>query len=144
MQYFLIEPEVAGGLGSNTILDRSRHPPAVTRLHYQLDGWLGDAILESFPAFIVTVDARDALEGLGSTGVEFAEVEVTTSDTFEELHPGRELPDFVWLKPKGEAGRDDFGVASDGRLVVSERVLGVLRDRGLSNALVEPFDLAAS
>ena len=144
MKHFFVEPEVAGGLGGNTVMDSSAHPPLVSRLHYELEGWLGDALLESFPVFIVTLEARDALEGLGSTGVDFDEVEVTISDSFEELHPGRALPDFVWLKPKGEAGRDDFGTASDGRLVVSERALGLLRGCGLANALVEPFDPAAS
>jgi hypothetical protein len=45
MKYFYVEPEVAGGLGERTVMDRSTHPPVVKRLHYQLEGWLGDAIL---------------------------------------------------------------------------------------------------
>ena len=53
MQYVYIEPEVAGGLGDHTVMDRSVHPPIVSKLHYQMEGWLGDALLESFPVFIV-------------------------------------------------------------------------------------------
>ena len=30
MKYFYIETEVAGGLGENTAMDRSVHPPIVT------------------------------------------------------------------------------------------------------------------
>ena len=35
MKYFYIQPEVAGGLGKNTVMDRSVHPPIVSRLHYE-------------------------------------------------------------------------------------------------------------
>jgi hypothetical protein len=140
MKYFYVEPEVAGGLGERTVMDRSVHPPIVNRLHYQLEGWLGDAILESFPAFVVTADAKESLLGIGATGATFAEVEVTVTGQFEELYPGQQLPLFAWLKPEGKAGRDDIAVAADGRLVLSQRALDTLSDLGISNALVEPFE----
>jgi hypothetical protein len=139
MEYFYVEPEVAGGLGEHTVMDRSVHPPIVKRLHYQLEGWLGDAVLESFPVFIVTEEAKEALLGMGATGAAFDEVEVTVTDQFEELYPARELPSFARLKPEGQAGRDDIGAAADGRLVVSQRVLDVLSGLGISHALVEPL-----
>jgi hypothetical protein len=140
MRYFYFEPEVAGGLGDQTIMDRSVHPPIISKLHYQMEGWLGDAILESFPAFIVTEDAKQGLLKSGATGANFGEVKVTTTNNFRKLHPSREVPPFAWLKPTGEAGQDDFGTASDGRLVVSDLALNVLRKFGAENALVEPFD----
>jgi hypothetical protein len=87
-----------------------------------MEGWSGDAILETFPVFIVTEDARTALLEAGFSGLAFDEVEVTLSDQFQERHPGRTIPTFVWLKP-GQAVEDDFGVAADGRLVVSERLI---------------------
>lgn len=40
----------------------------------------------------------------------------------------------------GEAGRDDFRIARDLRLVVSERVLDALKPLEISNALIEPFE----
>ena len=52
--YKYIEPEVAGGLGNETIIDKNYHPPIVKKLHYEFNGWLGDDILESFPCFIVS------------------------------------------------------------------------------------------
>jgi hypothetical protein len=54
MEYFQIAPEVAGGWGRNTVMDRSIHPPHVTKLHFEFDGWLGDVLLESFPCYIIT------------------------------------------------------------------------------------------
>jgi len=140
MTYFYLEPEVAGGLGENTVIDRSVHPPVVGKLHYILDGWLGDALLESFPCFIVTERAKEELLASGLSGVRFEEAEVTTSDQFKELYPNRQIPKFIRLKAEGKPGWDDFATVPDGRLVVSQRALEVLKGLGISNALVAAFE----
>ena len=140
MKYFLIEPEVAGGLGERTQMDRDVHPPTVTSLHYVFDGWLGDAIVESFPVFLVTEQARQLLEAAEVTGADFAAAEIETSDEYAELHPGEPLPEFVWFKPEGTVGSDDVATAADGRLVLSHRVIDLLGPTGLANALIEPLD----
>src|SRR5260370_37886947 len=128
MRYFYIEPEVAGSSeGDNSVMDRSVHPPIVSRLHYEIAGWDGDVLLESFPAFIVTEDAMNNLmESGATTGARFADVEITTTYPFRELYPDTKLPKFVWLQVTGRAGHDDFGLAADLRLVISERALDVL------------------
>ena len=59
--------------------------------------------------------------------VQLAPVEVSASELFAELYPGGRLPPFAWLQVGGVAGRDDFGMSPDHRLVVSDRALGVLR-----------------
>jgi hypothetical protein len=59
------------------------------------DGWLGDAILESFPGFIVIEVAAQALLREGLAGFQLDEVQVSASEVFEELHPSRELPSFA-------------------------------------------------
>ena len=143
MRYFLVEPEVAGGLGANTVMDRSFHPPIVTSLHYQFDGWLGDVLLESFPSFVVTEEAVGKLQEADATGVRFGDVEITTSDQFRELFGDRKLPRFAWLQIVGRAGHDDFGLAPSRRLVISERVLDILNGLQLTNALIEPFQTKA-
>jgi hypothetical protein len=135
--YYIVEPEVAGDLGDDTEMDRSVHPPWVSKLHYEFEVWLGDALLETFPCFIVTDSARDAIEMAKLTGVRFGDVKVTTSDVFDEMYPQRQLPKFLWLQIEGEKGKDDFGVMPDGRLVVSEKALAVLREVGLSHAEVQ-------
>lgn len=140
MKYFYVEPEVAGGPGDHTVMDVSVHPPAVTKLHYEFQGWLGDVLVESFPCFIVTEEAKRVLLEIGFSGATFADVEVTTSELFEEMQPELELPPFVWLKVDGQAGHDDFGLPPNHRLVVSERVLDALKPLGISNALIEPFE----
>jgi hypothetical protein len=138
MTFFYIEPEVAGGLGENTVLDRSTHPPIVSKLHYCFEGWLGDVLLESFPCFIVTEAAKRELQRLGVTGARFDAVEVTKSSEFDELNPGKQLPEFVWLRPEGKPGYDDVATADDGRLVLSARALELFRKLGIANALIDP------
>jgi hypothetical protein len=139
MKYFKIEPEVAGGTSEHTVMDRSVHPPLVSRLHYEVDDWLGDVLLAGFPCFIVTMEAKQALEVLGATGITFDSVEITTSGVFEDFHGDRKLPPFAWMKVHGEAGRDDFGLSSDLILVISERALDALSALGLAYATTEPF-----
>ena len=68
MEYFYVQPEVAGGLGALTVMDTTTHPPIVSKLHYHFDGWLGNVLLETFPCFIVTDGARQALQAIGATG----------------------------------------------------------------------------
>jgi hypothetical protein len=145
MSYFYIEPEVAGGIGDDTVLDTSVHPPLVSNLSYEFDTFPSDAILSGFPAYIVTDALKDSILQKGATGVDFDRTDVTTSATFDELkaqfHPDQYLPSFAWMKVSGQAGRDDFGIGSDNRLVVSERLLALLQVHGLENALVEAFEV---
>jgi hypothetical protein len=139
--HYTVEPEVAGGWGENTVADVTVHPPRVSRLHYRFDGWLGDVVVESSPCYIVTEEARRNIEDIRATGVRFDQAEITTSEEFEETHPGLRLPKFVWMKIDGLAGKDDFGIAPapDFRLVVSQRILDMLNRLGLAHALIEPF-----
>ncbi len=134
---FIVSPEVAGELGADTVMDTSVHPPRVSRLHYELHGWLGDDLLESFPVFVVTDRLARALRGSDLSGWRLGPVQVTKSDEFEELHPDRELPGFFWLQVDGD-GAADFALSADHRLEVSERALELLRRFQIDNALVDP------
>jgi hypothetical protein len=139
MRFFYIEPEVAGGFGKNSLLDHSFKPPRVARLHCAFDGWMGDALVETFPCLIATNEAVSALKTAGLRGVEYAEVEVSTSELFRHLYPNLGLPDFEWLQVIGTAGENDFGIAPDRRFVISERALDIIRPFGLSHAEIAPF-----
>jgi hypothetical protein len=125
MQYFHISPEAPVEVGEHTVMDRSVHPPLVSRLHYVFVGWLGDA-----------------LSKLGVTGARFANVAISTDYPFEERYPGRVLPPFLWLQVHGQAGVDDFGIAPVRQLMVSERALRTLAPHGIEHAIIEPFDRA--
>src|SRR5579859_4713915 len=112
MKYYALEPEVAGFFGQNAVLaDPYARPPRITKFHYEFDVWLGDPLLEAVACFIVLESLKEKLLALRATGVAFGEVEVSTSEEFEELDPGLKLPKFAWLQVTGEAGKDDFGLS---------------------------------
>jgi hypothetical protein len=138
MNYFIINAEVAGD-NVNSVADWDAYPNVVHTLRYEFDTWPEDALLESFPCWIVTVFAKKAIQSAGLTGAQFDKVEVSKSEQFQLFCPDRVLPEFGWLKIVGTAGRDDFGVARN-RLVLSERALQLLTGLGLRHATVKEFD----
>ena len=137
MHYF-VEPEVAGGWGMNTKADTSRHPPQVSTLHYQFDGWQGDDLLESFPCFIVSESLKNELISSGITGFEIDNVEISKSEEFLASTSVGNLPQFFWLKVVGDKTSADVSISSDYRLLVSERALNVLRKFNISHADITP------
>lgn len=137
--FWKLDPEVPGGIGKGTILDRSTHPPRVENLHFVFDGWLGDDLLTSFPVYLVTARVREALEGLQPTGCRLETLTVTKSTQFMEGHFALVLPQMWWLRITGAAGVDDFGMSNDHSLVVSQRVLDCLRRFHLDHCLIAQF-----
>lgn len=138
--FYVVEPEVAGGFGEHTVMDRYSGKMVIKKLHYKFEGWLGDHLLESTPCYIVSEQLADEIKHAQMLGVEFDKVEVTTSKQFSELYPNRELPKFLWLKVTGIPGQDDFGIASGLRLVVSKHALNLLKQIGISHAAsIMPF-----
>jgi putative NADH-flavin reductase len=135
----LLEPEVAGGWGPNTRAQREKHPPVVTHLHYEFQGWSGDDLLETFPEFVVTERLAHPLERSGLTGFELAPVEVSPGDMWEQLYGDRPLPQCRWLKITARAGEADFGKTDLANLVVSPAAFALLKTFSLDNCAVRPW-----
>ncbi|WP_330944538.1 hypothetical protein [Vibrio diabolicus] len=134
MSQYLIEPEVPGSLGENTVANFDLHPPIIEKLHFQFDGWLGDDLLTSFPCFLVTERLATALSSSQLSGYNLEVAEISASDVFEELYPECTLPRFSWLQVSGTIGKDDFSVTNDGLLLVSGRAMVLLQRYQLENA----------
>ncbi len=141
-EYYIVEPEVAGGWGDNTEFTRTlgQHDN-VTKFHYEFQGWLGDALLTSTPCYIGTEMLAEAIKEKEFSGIIFDDVEVTKSELFNDIYPGRKLPKFLWFRIDGTPERDDFGITDTLDLVVSEHALEVLRQHGLSYADVAPIHI---
>lgn len=136
MKYYILKPEVAGSFGENTVLDSSVHPPIVDKLHYEFHGWLDSDILTTFPCFIVTDHFLDVIKKNQFTGYAIDVVEVSKSEEFIDMFPGRELMKFHWFKVKGIAGIDDFGISDKNRLVISEKVLKAILKLNIEHCVV--------
>jgi hypothetical protein len=140
MTYFELEPEVAGMFGAATTGDLRARPPRVEKFNYEFDTWLGDPILEALSTFIVTDRLKEALIEAHASGVGFGDVEVTKAGIFYDLYGDRPLPAFSWLQITGRAGTDDFGLSSSRLLVVSERIMNLLKVFGLNHCEVSEYD----
>ncbi|EGQ9760702.1 hypothetical protein FWP30_25060 [Vibrio parahaemolyticus] len=134
MSQYLIEPEVPGGFGKNTLGRFDVHPPIVKKLHLEFDGWLGDDLLETFPCFLVSEHLATALVASKLSGYNLEAVELSTSDMFQELQSERCLPRFSWLQITGHSDKDDFSVSEKGILLVSRKAMQLLQKFQLTNA----------
>ena len=135
----ILNPEVPGEIGENSIIDYSIHPPKVQKLHYVFDTWLGSDIVESFPCFLVTERLRKRIEDEILGGISFFDIEIATTERFKEFYPSRVLPTFYWMKVDGIAGKDDFGLSENYRLVLSPKVLETLSSFTLKEADFEIY-----
>ncbi len=137
MTFWTLDPEVPGQLAPGTVLDRGSHPPLLAEFHLVVAGWLGSDLVACFPAFAVTTRLADALREGRFSGYELAEMQVSLDEQYADLHPEARPPDLIWLKVTGTAFEDDFGLDSSLDLVVSDRVVALLRTMRLVECEVE-------
>jgi hypothetical protein len=140
MMYFVLQAEVAGGLGPASVGDLKARPPRLVKFNYEFDVWLGDPLLEAMSNFIVTEHLKELLIEAHTSGISFGDVEVTKSEEYQDRHPDLSLPAFFWLKVTGQAGRDDFGLSPSGDLVVSKRIVDLLKVAGLRHSEISEYD----
>lgn len=136
MKFYTYQPEYSGGYGENTeyIGLRSDHPCIVKHFHYEFNYWPEDDLQGSTFHLIGTKRLRLALQALVPpvTGIEFGEVEISGDEqefkhVWREGRPDSALGKWYWFKITGQAGRDDFGGGPTEDLVISERVVEVLK-----------------
>lgn len=109
-EYKAICPEIITGLGEKTTYLET-NPPflTITKLHIELEDWLGDDLMLNSNCYIVTQRLKEALEEEVFTGFEFAEMEVTKSKYFSNNYQlNKALPPFYWMKILGKKDNDDI------------------------------------
>jgi len=149
LKFFLLAPTVDGHFGDKSVfIDRGARPPKIEKLHFVLDAFSGDDLIESIGTYVITKRLANLLQTVVPkiTGISFDDVEISKSDeycwsqvegfSYAPEHP----PEFVWLKINGEAGIDDFANPGRGDLVVSERALHVLRSLNLERCEIKEFN----
>lgn len=150
MKLFMIEPEVAGEIGENTIYENyyeivnKGEPPIISYLHFIFMGWLGDDILEVTPCFLVSEKLKKAIEESDLKGYEFQNIEISISEDYAQMNANSEMPCFYRLIPQGTISvndkvysnwdRLDFCVTEKAYLVLSEKAMDVIKSFNLDNA----------
>ncbi|MCC7530741.1 MAG: hypothetical protein IT342_19615 [Candidatus Melainabacteria bacterium] len=146
MKFYALGTQAVGDFGSNTLRgDFEDRPPKVQRFHLEMDRWPKDDIVEALATYAVTERLANQLKQSSLTGFSLDEVEVTTSEAFEEwrhLHAGEVVPQFYWLKVHGKPGVDDFGLISgpcELPLIVSDRAMNLLKQCNLNVCEIENY-----
>lgn len=145
MKYFVIEPEVAGGLGEKSeMLYENGKIKDVMYLDYEFQGWLGDDILTTHPCFIISKPLFEVIRDSSLCGYRLDSMNVSFSDEYRELHKDLKVPEFMRIIPS-ESIRDttiintlsmDFYLYKNRYLVVSETVLQIIRNFHIANCTI--------
>lgn len=152
MILYFLEPEVSGGHGEYTTYGTEDDIATegisgkVKYLHYEFEGWLGDDLLESTPAFIVSSILKTELVNSDFIDYKLEECLITTSDEFKEMYPNKEIPAFSRFIPLGKIEVEGenfknwsghhFCLSPKGELVVTQEALDFLKRVSIDNCCI--------
>lgn len=144
MKYYKLQPEVAGQVGDESILEyKNGMISEVKFLEYSFFGWLGDELLTSHPCFIVTKELAVAMQASNLLGYTLQDMRVSLSEEFIDFYGNKKLPEFIRLIPAELYPDELFEPANDlylskrCDLIVSERALLILKKYKLNNCDID-------
>lgn len=149
MILYFLEPEVSGGHGEQTIYGTDEKVAKegvsgkIKFLHYEFEGWLGDDLLESTPAFIISSYLENELRKSSIKDFKLEKCLITISDTFIEQYPNKEIPAFTRFIPLGTVELEGtsfknwsghhFCLTAKGELVVTQQAFNLLEKFSMSH-----------
>lgn len=131
--YYELHPEVPGGFGRDTVVNRLVTPPRIEFVHLVLDGWLGDDLLTCYPCYFITDGLRAALSETNLTGYQLQSIKTECSTQFRDLYGSRPVPTLHRIVILGKARIDDFGLNDKEDLIVSDRTFKLMKANGRLN-----------
>lgn len=143
MKYFIIEPEVAGGLGEKTkIVYAEGKIKDITHLDYEFQGWQGDDILATHPCFIISESLSETIKHSSLKGYKLEDMDVSFSDEFKEFCKVNNIPQFIRIIPTESIDEIksidllnlDFYFYKKRYLVISEDALKIIKCFHISNS----------
>jgi hypothetical protein len=139
MRFFYLVPGCVGAAYGGPIANHHRRLPPGCEI--EIEFWSGDALVSVAPWWILATEAaRDAVLSAECPGAHFEAIEVFKGHQFFVFgKDDTELPVLFWMNVQGKAGQDDFGIASNLELVVSERALKLLQSLGIPHAKARDF-----
>jgi hypothetical protein len=73
------------------------------------------------------------------TGVLFDNVKITKTEEFMDMYASTDLPTFYWMRINGKFSIDDFTIAEDYRLLISEKAMSIMSFFNIKNASFEDY-----
>lgn len=146
MDYYLLNPEIAGELGDGSeLVYEGGKIKEVVFLEYNFMGWQGDELLSTHPCFIVTESLQNDIISNGLTGVKFRNITMTFSDEFYDICGNIKVPRFVQIicndlyEDNAENLHNDFYVNKYKEIIVSEKALSVLKQHNINVCAIEKY-----
>ena len=147
MNYYLLNPEVAGEIGDRSeLVYEDGKIKEVTFLEYNFTGWQGDELLSTHPCFIVTESLQNDIILNSLTGIKFKDIAMTFSDEFYDICGNVKIPKFVQIicntshEDNVNNLQYDFYHNKYKEIVVSERALNVLKQHKIDMCVIENYD----
>lgn len=144
MNYYLLNPEVAGEIGNESeLVYEGGKIKDVIFLEYNFMGWQGDELLTTHPCFIITESLQNDIISNELTGIKFKQIAMTFSDEFYNICGNMEVPKFVQIicddlyEDNIESLLNDFYFNKYKEIIVSERALNILKQHKLDMCIIE-------
>ncbi|HMU05201.1 MAG TPA: hypothetical protein PJ990_16325 [Saprospiraceae bacterium] len=137
MNFYHLSCEVPGGIGAQTVYDKTKIPWELKHLHLRFDGWLGGEILTAESAVVVSLRLSRALGFHYSGIVGYQHFFLEKTETFTRLQSNTELPKFERIMIDHKIFIDDFALGKykelHNQLIISENVRVLLNNYNLGN-----------
>lgn len=147
MNYFKLEPEIAGAIGDNSKIEYENGKiKEVLFLEFCFMDWLGDELLSTHPCYIITESVKNDIILNQLQGVQFQEILISFSDEFCELNETGRVPKFIRIicnndfEKKDNDSLQDFYLNKYKELIVSEKALKIFQNHTLANCIVREVE----
>jgi hypothetical protein len=141
MKFYNLKCEVPGGLGRETIFDKSVTPWVIKNLHLTFEGWMGGEILAISSCLLVTESLKNSLSFNYSGIISYEHFMLEESPNFKVIQPDVELPKFTRMIVGSNSFRDDFSLTQYkglyNQLIISDRAKEILEKFNLGNYSIE-------
>ena len=129
---FALDPQVAGELGENTVIDTSSHPPVVSHVDFVLDYPETDDLIQAFPVLLVSAEMADRLTAADVAGVALSGASVRPSEDCLAVYGAAGTGSYRRLEPVGTE-RDDCWLSNEFLICVSDRMMRILAQGIMKN-----------
>lgn len=93
---------------------------------FEFTSWPGDPIVTGDGKYLLMSKVVNWLKKNAVTGAEFLRADFTVAPELAATLK-KPIPKFAWLAANGKVAEDDFAIAEDGELVISNRVMSAIQ-----------------